>query len=125
MAIHRNLDINVKVPVAKLIEALISNKAKHLEDYSKAVTVYFRDMQELLSNLTYQSSQLNLSQDYTIKLHKPVNNEKLYDKYIGMFQMTVDDTIEISAEEYGCIVDDNWDWAASAVVANSFYSSKY
>jgi hypothetical protein len=39
--------------------------------------------------------------------------------------MAVEETIEISTEDYNCIVEDSWDWAQSASMMNSVYSSKF
>lgn len=120
---HQNLSMKVKVKLSDLISALEKNKQKHLDDYKIACEVYWEEAESELKKLYKEVKAKTAKQIY---LHKnpPINNEKLYDKYIGMFTLTVDETIEITTEDYGCIVDDSWSWAVSASTANAFYSSK-
>lgn len=125
MAMHTNLDISVRVKTKDLIKALKANKELHLKDYKKALEVWFKDLKEIYISLLKEIETRNMNAKYEICLQSPINNEKLYEKYIGMFEMTTDDTIEISSEDYGCIVDDNWDWARTASVHNNAYSSKW
>ncbi len=122
--IHENLSMTVKVRPADLIEALRRNKAEHLEEYAKAVKVYLLDLRHKFSDLMEKAEAGDLTADYDVRLNKPVDNTKLYDKYIGMFTLATDEVIEISTEDYGCVVDDNWSWAVMGKASNSFYSSR-
>lgn len=122
---HQNLNINVTVKVADLIAALEKNKKKHQEDYKKALEVFFKELDQELHALWSHAHNKNLAVKYTYNKSKPVDNSALYDKYIGMFKMSVEETSNISAEDYGCIVDDNWEWALSANLLNMAYSSKF
>lgn len=122
---HVNLNISIKVKPATLITALQKNKSKHLEDYQKAVVVYFEDLEKRIKSLLEKAQEKDIKYQYYLSLPIPINNEKLYDKYIGMFAMAINETIEISSVDYGCIVDDNWDWSVSASTINALYSSKY
>ncbi len=124
MAMHQNLSMHVNIKPKDLIKALEKNKEKHLAEYEKALKVYFADLCMKLQELLVQAEEKNSDINYGVNLITPINNEKLYDKYIGMFKMATDEVIEISTEDYGCIVDDNWDWAVSASRMNTFYSSR-
>lgn len=119
-----NLNIDLKVPKTKLIEALAANKAKHQADYQKAVEGFFSDLSDSIFKLQAEVAAQNVSHHFYLNPHKPVNNSANYDKYIGFFLLSVEEEIQISAHDYGCIVEDNWDWAISALASNSFYSSK-
>jgi hypothetical protein len=120
---HRNLDITIELKPSDLEDALKKNKSKHLEDYKKAVSVYFADLQREITTIEALVQAKDLDSEHTINLVKPINNEKLYDKYIGFFSMHIKPSVEISAEDYGCIVDDNWSISAHRI--NTTYSSKY
>lgn len=120
---HTNLSMRVKMRPQDLIKALEVNKADHLEEYASAVQDYFAEARRQLNALQRKVRAGDLDGELRFMLVKPVNIEGLYDKYIGMFRMTTDEEIEISAEDYGCIVDNNWDWATSAKATNALYSS--
>jgi len=121
---HQNLSMSVNVRPADLIDALRRNKAAHLEEYARAVKVYLADLRTKFAELTERAEEADLTVDYNVHLIKPVDNTKLYDKYIGMFTLATDDVIEINTEDYGCVVDDNWDWAVAGKASNMFYSSR-
>lgn len=121
---HQNLAVTIKARPAQLIEALQRNKARHLEDYKAAVVGYWEDLEAKIRQVEQSAADEDIVADHTITLRKPINNEKLYDKYIGMLSMATDEVIEITSEDYGCIVDDNWEWAISAAASNSFYSKR-
>ena len=122
---NQNLSMKVCIKKADLIAALEKNKKRHLDDYEKAVSVWFDDLRDKFTTLQASVEARDQKADYRVNLTPPVNNEKLYDKYIGMFTLATEDVIEITAEDYGCIVDDNWDWARQATISNAFYSSKF
>lgn len=122
---HQNLEIKIRVAPATLVQALETNKAKHFADFEKAKAVFFDEVQDELKKLLKKAKEASELKTVHYRKEPPINNEKLYDKYIGMFRMATDETIEISSEDYGCIVDDNWSWALTASVLNGAYSSKY
>ncbi len=122
---NRNLNIKISVKPKDLVDCLEANKQRHIEDYEKAVNVYWADLRENLAKLTKRAEAEDLADQFVINMAKPVNNTALYDKYIGMFKICTDEAIEISSEDYGCIVDDNWDWATAALALNTSYSRKY
>jgi hypothetical protein len=120
-----NLKLKVNIEVATLVEALQNNKYKHKQEYEKAVKVYFADLSKAIDKIAGSVAQGDLKSEHTLNMQKPVNNEKEYDKYINMLQKATDTTVEITAEEYSCIVEDNWSWAIQAALLNASYSSKY
>lgn len=122
---HRNLNISVKIAPPALIDALVKNKLCHQDDYAKAMSVWLEDLVRRGLEIADAAGAGNIDADYSVHLPKPIDNTKLYDKYIGMFSMATDDVVEISSEDYGCIVDDNWDWAVHATASNAMYSAKF
>ena len=123
--IHANLSMKINAKPADLVAALEHNKAAHREEYEKALGTWFEKLGNTLAELLTAAEAREVDRDYADpiwRLTKPVDNTELYDKYIGMFTMATDETIEISSEDYGCVVDDNWDWAVSAKATNSSYA---
>jgi hypothetical protein len=125
MSIHRNLNVKITAKIADILTHLQEHKAEHAIDYHKAVHVYFQDTKTKLTELLGKAEEGNLKVSYSLHMQPPINNERLYDKYIGMFTMHQGDTMEIDSETYGCLVDNAWDWAVQASTVNSLYSSKF
>jgi len=120
------LDMKIKVKVSELIDSLRENKKAHVEDFKKAKSVYFDDLEEALDKLTVDAVQGTIRDDnYMIMFRPPILNEANYDKYINMLHMSQDNIIEIGTDEYERFVEDTWDWAVSARMLNSTYSSKF
>lgn len=117
--------MTVKVKISGLIAALKKHKERHQEDYKKAVIVYFDDIAEAIDKQKTAMINKDLKHNFSLSFLKPVDNTTLYDKYIGMFEMSVEPELTITTEDYGCIVDDNWSWAISASMTNAVYSNKF
>jgi len=120
-----SLKLKVNIRVATLVEALQNNLNEHRRNYEKAVKVYFADLTTAFGKIADSVAKGDLKADHTLNMQKPVNNEKEYNKYINMLLQAEAETVEISAEEYSCIVDDNWSWAIQAALLNNSYSSKF
>ena len=119
------LDIKTEVWIHNLLEVLKKNKEAHIADYNKAVEVYQWDLQQALKDLSEKASGEDfLEQSYKIDLIKPINQEKEYDKYIGMLEMSEKEYISLSVEDYECMVLDDWSWMKTAKLINSSYSAK-
>jgi len=114
----------IRVQKSKLLEILRKNRAEHREIFLKAQQK-FREVaiQELDKQLQAaregqrfvlrRITQLIEPQDYTAK----------YDRAIQMLEMSVDDTIEITNQEFQNFIQDIWNWSRSWALSNSGYVS--
>lgn len=57
-----------------------------------------------------------------VSLVEPMDQTSEYDRAIAMLEMSVSDTIELSAEEFNCYVLDQWRWKDQFNVSNASYS---
>jgi hypothetical protein len=123
------LDLSAKFSKGYLIQRLRTHKGAHIAEYEAARKVYFEELHEYLVELVSDASCSRLRDDnYQIdvysKFKPPVNASKLYDQYIRMLELATDDEIELNADAYSSIVEDEWDWAKSAKSINVGYASR-
>jgi len=113
----------VKVVKADLIEQIKENKARHIEQYEKAVINYKLEAAEQIEELIKQNSKGELT--LSLNLTTPINNSANYDKIRVMFEWEIDAEIELTQEEFNeCVQDDN-SYSRNANISNTFYSAKF
>lgn len=98
-----------RVNKGDLLAKLQENRTKHAQTYKDAVVKYReRATVALAKQLAHAKEGKRFSLSFT--LPKPVNYLKQYDQVIGLLEMTTDQTIEITPNDYSCYVLDEWDW---------------
>lgn len=118
-------DVKVKYDTADLINALRLYKEEHIKEYKTALDVYRLAIRKKIKELNKQfKNKFNKIQDFSLdwKLHAPVNVEATYDKLIKNFENMHEDIIEMNMTQANCILNNDWDWVASAKLSNSFYT---
>lgn len=123
-------DREVRVNRAQLIEILKKNREQHIADYKGACEGYRQKALERIDQI-YQDLKKNIDDLKSgqflsaISLHfglsVPVSHEKSYDQIVAMMEMSVDDTILLTASQFGCFVLDDWEWKGAWTTANEFY----
>ena len=112
-------DRKIKVNKQELIDIVKKNKEAHIIDYAEAVVAYKK---EALRQLRLQTKAVNKGALVVrINLTSPINEEKSYDKIIRMFEMDVQDEVEISVNEFNEYVLDETSFALQAKMSNSSY----
>lgn len=108
----------IKVAKQELIEKLKENRALHKEEYEKAVLGYkinvkkaFRERLKELKNLP--ELELGEFNTYFNKLYKPDSHDNEFKLAIGMLELSVDEFVEITAEEYQQYYLNEWSWKQS------------
>jgi len=109
----------IKVKKEQLISQIKENKAKHIEEYEKAVVAYKEEALKQLEKLTSKVNDggLNIKLD----LITPVNNSDNYEKIIEMFEWEVEDKVELTQSEFKEYVQDEFDFAIRAKMSNTAY----
>jgi hypothetical protein len=114
----------VKIQKFKLTEILTKNRADHREIFLKAQEGY---RAAVISLLDEQLKRARNGKDADIQrfisITQPEDHTEDYDRVISMLEMSVDDTIEVSAEEFRNYVQDKWQWSRSWAISNSGYTS--
>lgn len=143
---------DVKVQTTVLRSKVVENRAKHIQDYERAMVEYReralrkietaarkgledaqRQIEKLSSHLRetpnaelrdHLSNQLMIGSSIVVHLPIPVSHVKAYDQIIAMLDMCVDEQITIRADEFACYVMDDWDWKAEFENVTKTYSSR-
>lgn len=116
---------SVKVHRAELLDALVANREKHVNEYLEAVG----DYKVLAVKVAKDNLKLANSGDLeTIAKAKPmpgppVSYEAEYNRAIKMLQMSVDTEIELEDDVFNQLVMDEWSWKRAFSVSNMAYKS--
>ena len=113
----------VKKP--ELLEVLRTNRAKHEEEYKEAHKNY---LEEVYTTLKRSLENLDGKEDPELSkltmLIRPKNYLQEYDRAIKMIEMTTQDEITLTEDDFDKLVLDNWQWKDNFTAMNSFYNSK-
>lgn len=117
---------SVKIRKAELLTTLEHNRAKHVADYQTAIQVYRDDAIESLKKLVKkaQASKVGDEIELSVYLVVPRSYEEHYNTAIGMLKFSVDDTVELSMQEFQQYVEDKWHWKNEFVASTALYNSK-
>ena len=112
-------DRTIKVKKEELIQTIKDNKEAHELNYEEAVIAYKK---EAANQLAAQSEELkNGSLKIKLNLVTPINNSVEYDKVAKMFEMEVEDEVELSLQEFNQYIHDETEHSKQAFMSNSMY----
>ena len=112
----------VKVKKDELLEILRKNRAEHRAIFLKAQEKY---REVVIKELDAQLKAARGSKPFVlakiVQLVQPKDYTAQYDRAIQMLEMSVDDTIIITAVEFQNYVQDIWNWSREWAFSNSSY----
>jgi hypothetical protein len=112
----------VKVKKDELLKILRKNRAEHRDIFLKAQEKYREvAIKELDAQLKAARSGKPFVLAKIVRLVQPQDYTAQYDRAIQMLEMSVDDTIIITASEFANFVQDIWNWSRDWAVSNSSY----
>jgi Sec7-like guanine-nucleotide exchange factor len=114
----------VKVKKSDLIDVLKTNRDIHQKAFDEALAGYKIAVEkELKSKL----KDLKTGKDFNlyINLQKPVSYVKQYNDVIGMLEISTEEDVHITMEEYLKYYKNEWEWQATWQLSNAFYSQAY
>lgn len=121
--------IKADFKVSNLVAALEKNLEAHKVDYAKALKIWKQDVLNTLEKLFNEYNEkhgdfttIEISRNLGLTI--PVNCESGYTQLINILKNITTDTINIELEEANNILNDDWSWAQSAKLSNSYYSSR-
>ena len=113
---------NVKVKKSELLDILMENSIKHTNDVREALELRREEMNDYF---THQLSALQGESQYdpkeNINFPMPVNSIADYKKAVKMVEMTQDEIIELSEDQFDKLVMDNWGWKGQLATTSAFY----
>lgn len=114
----------IKVNKNDLLAKLKVNLETHIKDYQEACRGYRAEAVRALDN---RVNQLERGETVDVEFHDlevPKSHEKVYRVVIGMMEMSIEDVIELSTQEFQSYVQDDWDWKADWSFSNQKYQSR-
>ena len=112
---------NVKVKKDQLLTALRANKEKHLQIFTEAQLGYRKRVIQELDALLRRAVAGDRVPHHWM-LQAPVNQTPEYERAILMLEMSVDDEVTLTANEFQCYVMDRWAWRQKFLQDNAAYS---
>jgi hypothetical protein len=118
---HLGINMRIKCKVAELVSTLKVNRENHTRLVKEAREGYVtRAQEELTRKLGLLKEGKIVALAFALKVPKDFTT--VYDTTIGMLERHTEPEIEISADEYRHLVEDNWDWTRDFIGSNSAYS---
>lgn len=130
----------IRVNRLELLDKIKENRDAHDTEYETSVVIYkdavlkwLEDVEAeaaehvlLITNLEPHEVLANdtLDMQFYCPATTPFNKLKDYDRVIGMLEMCVDDTIELTVQEYNNYILDEWTWK-SQFISGSLTNSTY
>jgi len=113
---------DVTVKKDQLLEKLKANKAEHRKIFEEALEGYRKRVINLLTThleAAKAGKKVNL---HDFDLYQPQDQTKDYDRAITMIEMSVDDNITLTENDFRAFVMDDWNWQHNFLISNSLYS---
>jgi len=113
---------NVKIAKNELLEKLKNNLEQHKIDIDEALDLRRENIEDKLSRVVIEiSNNPEYQPDSTFNFPKPTNNSRDYEKAIKMVEMTQDQVIELSEDQFDKLVLDNWYWKNELINTSALY----
>lgn len=113
----------VKVKREDLLKTLQKNRTEHREIFLEAIDGYRKAAMKALED-RIREAKANKRVSLHFRLEEPQDQTKQYDRIIKMLEMSVDEVIELTQQEFANYVMDDWSWMDQFLHSNVSYSAK-
>ena len=133
-AIADTQDLYTRINKKDLLEEIQANSLKHSKEFSdafqgwrvaiaKAAAEYIEDFGTRLTNFE-EKEEPTFSVIYPNQLPTPpTNHTSDYQRIIRRFEMSLDETIFLSHDDFDKFVLDQWDWSRDHATSQALYNS--
>jgi hypothetical protein len=110
----------ITVQRKKLLEKLTSNCDLHAKEFEAALMGY---QKAALSEGHREMGKLERDPKHRMLFTEvpPQDHRGDYGRAIRMLEMSVDDNVQITHDDFARFVDDDWDWRAGWTMSNAKY----
>lgn len=112
----------IKVKRTELLDAVRKNRETHRATFLKAQAGFRARVVEALDKML-ADARAGIAYQVAVGLPEPRDMTKEYDCVIAMLEMSIDEFIDISQQEFSQYVLDQWTWKAGWETSNSLYTS--
>lgn len=110
----------ITVPRKTLQAKLTSNRDLHVKEFAAALMGY-----QKAALLEVERQKRTLEEDPTHRMLltevPPQDHREDYGRAIRMLEMSVDENVQITHDDFARFVDDDWDWRAGWTTSNAKY----
>jgi hypothetical protein len=114
---------HIAVKKDALIAALKKNRDGHRSQYEEAHAGYRKALIETVGRM-YDDAKKGLEVAHMIHLDIPEDHTRDYDRLVGMLDMSIDETVLITATEYSQYVMDDWGWKERFISTSNAYKNR-
>lgn len=111
---------SVRINKEELLSKVRINRDNHKHTFEKALIGYREEVIKELEESLHNARIGKKIQTY-ISLEEPMNQTQDYDRVIAMLEMSEDQIIELTSQEFDHYVLDNWTWKEQFTISNSKY----
>jgi hypothetical protein len=124
-AMHVLRGMTIKAKRGEVLTALRTNRGVHIAIVEEAREGYAKKAEEQLHKAIgdVREGKADPVKGWSFRLQPVVDNTKVYDRAIKMFEMETRDIVELTQEQVGSLVMDEWDWKDDFIGSNSLYSA--
>ena len=112
----------IKVKKDVLLAKVRENRDAHRAVFEEAVAGYQKQAETMLREHIKRIKSGELVEVF-VRLPRPVEHTKDYDRVIAMLDMDLGDEIELEEHDFQMYVQDDWDWKGTWAIANASYSA--
>jgi len=119
---HRNDNGENLVVVNKrdLIKALQANRENHRAEFEKALDGFEKTAVEILKARLAEAKK-GIKRAISVNLPMPEDHTRDYDRRIRMYEMDIEDNVELTEAEFAQYVQDDWGWKQQWTTSNTAY----
>ena len=112
----------IRVDKDDLLKKVQKNRDAHRGIFEEAVEGYRKRSVEILEE-HIQKIKAGKLEEVHVRLPRPSDHTKDYDRVIEMLEMHEDTSIEIDEDHFASYVMDDWSWKNEFLATNSTYSA--
>lgn len=113
----------VRINRVDLMHVMRKNRDEHREIFEEALIGYKAKCIEELDMLLKRARAGERVQVY-VAVQQPMDQTADYDRVIRMLEMSIDEVVELTQQQFACYVMDDWGWKGDFIGTNALYSAK-
>lgn len=114
---------SVKIKTQELLEVLRKNRETHQADFDKAIVGYREAVVKEIKTALRRAEE-GKDVNTLVSAVKPSNYVKSYDTVIRMLEMSSEDTVELTMQEFNQYVQDEWHWKQEFAATSMLYNKR-
>lgn len=118
--------MKVEAKASEVLQGLMDNRKEHIKIVAEAKEGYLKRVEEELTKTLadVRAGKMKPTESIRINLTPPVDHTKVYDRAIKMMEMETRNVIELTQEQVGCLMMDEWEWKDDFIGSNALYSAR-